>query len=122
VGPRASLDGCGKSRPHRDSIPGPSSPSKSLYRLSYPAPQFFKRGITKLQFEFQHGVSVLMQSVTFTGNHRVMDDHAVPVCDWLGQPRSLDRKKRIMGMASKITRLVPLGLLFVGGGHLKSLV
>ena len=28
VGPRAGLDGCGKSRPpaHRDSIPGPSSP------------------------------------------------------------------------------------------------
>jgi hypothetical protein len=26
VGPRASLDGCGKSHPHRDSIPGPSSP------------------------------------------------------------------------------------------------
>ena len=25
-GPRACLDGCGKSRPHRDSIPGPSSP------------------------------------------------------------------------------------------------
>jgi hypothetical protein len=26
VGPRAGLDVCGKSRPHRDSIPGPSSP------------------------------------------------------------------------------------------------
>ena len=26
MGPRAALDGCGKSRPHRDSIPGPSSP------------------------------------------------------------------------------------------------
>ena len=26
VGPRAGLDGCGKSRSHRDSIPGPSSP------------------------------------------------------------------------------------------------
>jgi hypothetical protein len=25
VGPRAGLDGCGKSRPHRNSIPGPSS-------------------------------------------------------------------------------------------------
>ena len=25
VGPRAGLDGCGKSRPHRDSIPEPSS-------------------------------------------------------------------------------------------------
>ena len=37
VGPRAGLDRCGKSRPHRDSIPGPSSPSHSLYRLSYRA-------------------------------------------------------------------------------------
>jgi hypothetical protein len=26
VGPRAGLGGCGKSRPHRDSIPGPTSP------------------------------------------------------------------------------------------------
>jgi hypothetical protein len=26
VGPRAGLDGCEKSRPHQDSIPGPSSP------------------------------------------------------------------------------------------------
>jgi hypothetical protein len=26
VGPRAGLDGCGKSRPRRDSISGPSSP------------------------------------------------------------------------------------------------
>jgi hypothetical protein len=26
VGPRVRLDGCEKSRPHRDSIPGPSSP------------------------------------------------------------------------------------------------
>jgi len=33
VGPRADLDGCGKFRPHRDSIPGPSSP----YCLAVPA-------------------------------------------------------------------------------------
>jgi hypothetical protein len=26
VGPRTGLERCGKSRPHRDSIPGPSSP------------------------------------------------------------------------------------------------
>jgi hypothetical protein len=31
VGPRAGLDGCGKSRPHRDSIPGPSSHVASRY-------------------------------------------------------------------------------------------
>ena len=40
MGPRAGLDGCGKSRPHRDSIPGPSSPSESLYGLCYPIPYF----------------------------------------------------------------------------------
>ena len=28
MGPRAGLDGRGKSRPRRDSIPGPSSPSR----------------------------------------------------------------------------------------------
>jgi hypothetical protein len=32
VGPRASLDGCGKSHPHRDSIPGPFKP----YRVAMP--------------------------------------------------------------------------------------
>ena len=32
VGPRTGLGVCGKPRPHRDSIPGPSSP----YRLNYP--------------------------------------------------------------------------------------
>jgi len=34
VGSSADLGGCGKSRSHRDSIPGPSS----LYRLRYPGP------------------------------------------------------------------------------------
>jgi hypothetical protein len=29
MGPRSGLDGCEKSRPHRDSIPGPSSPNYS---------------------------------------------------------------------------------------------
>ena len=38
VGPRAGLDGCGKSRPHRDSISDRPARSESLYRLSYPGP------------------------------------------------------------------------------------
>ena len=38
VGPRAGLDSCGKSRPHRDSIP---ARSQSLYRLSYRAHKAF---------------------------------------------------------------------------------
>jgi hypothetical protein len=36
VGPRAGLNVCEKSRPHRDLIPGPSS--QLLYRLSYRGP------------------------------------------------------------------------------------
>jgi hypothetical protein len=32
------VDGCGKSRPHRDSIPDLTARSKSLYRLRYPVP------------------------------------------------------------------------------------
>jgi hypothetical protein len=34
VGPRAGLDGCGKSHPYRDSIPDRPTLSESLYRLS----------------------------------------------------------------------------------------
>ena len=36
VGPRTGLDTCGKSDPHRDSIPDRAVRSQSLYRLSYP--------------------------------------------------------------------------------------
>jgi len=35
VGLRAGLDRCGKSRLHRDSIPGCAARSESLYRLSF---------------------------------------------------------------------------------------
>jgi len=39
VSPRAGLDGCGKSRPQWDSIPGPPSPKRvAMYRVSYPGP------------------------------------------------------------------------------------
>jgi hypothetical protein len=38
VGPRAGLDRCGKSRPHRDWIPEHPARSQSLDRLSYPGP------------------------------------------------------------------------------------
>jgi hypothetical protein len=35
VCPKAGLDGCGKSRPHRDLIPGPSSPYTLLRYISF---------------------------------------------------------------------------------------
>ena len=37
VGPRVGLDRCGKSLPHRDSIPDRPARSHLLYRLNYPA-------------------------------------------------------------------------------------
>jgi hypothetical protein len=39
VGRRAGLDMCGKSRPHRDSIPGPSSPYPVAIPTELPSPQ-----------------------------------------------------------------------------------
>jgi hypothetical protein len=48
VGPRAGLDGCGKSRPNRDSITGPSSPLPVAYRLSYSGPTISNGIDTKL--------------------------------------------------------------------------
>jgi len=38
LGPRIGLDGCGKTRLHRNSIPDLPARSQSLYRLSYPGP------------------------------------------------------------------------------------
>jgi len=39
VGPRVGLDRCGKSRPHRDSIPGPSSPQPVAIPTALPGPR-----------------------------------------------------------------------------------
>ena len=39
VGPRTGLDRCGKSRPHRDSIPGPSSPWAVATPIELPGPR-----------------------------------------------------------------------------------
>jgi hypothetical protein len=54
VGPRVGLDVCEKSRPHRDSIPGPSARSQSLHRLSYPAPIF----MVKIKIEIKLDIAV----------------------------------------------------------------
>ena len=48
VGPRAGLDGRGKSRPHRDSIPDCPAHSNSLYRLTYPAHTLNPLGLCKI--------------------------------------------------------------------------
>ena len=41
--PRAGLDRCGKSRPRRDSIPGPSSPQPVAIKTTLPGP---RKGVT----------------------------------------------------------------------------
>jgi len=42
VGPRPGMDRCGKSRPHRDSIPGPSSPLPVAIPTELLGPQYVK--------------------------------------------------------------------------------
>jgi len=49
VGPRAGLDRCGKSCPHRDSIPGPSSPLAVAIPTTIPYPLSFR---IKAQYSF----------------------------------------------------------------------
>jgi len=73
-GPRTGLDGCGKSRPHRDSIPGPSSPKRLVTATEIPPanhPYFFtiqkvskaEHGLPKA---FQLSVCVrMMKSIYF---------------------------------------------------------
>jgi hypothetical protein len=45
--PMAGLDRCGKSRPHRDSIPGPSSPQPVAMPTELPGPQFYGLNLYK---------------------------------------------------------------------------
>ena len=55
LGPRASLNGCGKSHPHRDSIPGPSSPKRVAIptALSLSTPGINNRSIKNLSQTFR---------------------------------------------------------------------
>ena len=52
--PRAGLDGCGKSLPHRDSIPNLPTRSQSLYRLSYPTHKRNVSGTEKKSVRYSH--------------------------------------------------------------------
>jgi hypothetical protein len=49
VGPRSGLGGCGKPRPHRDSIPASPARSASPYRLSYPGPPVYINIFVRLE-------------------------------------------------------------------------
>jgi len=62
VGVRAGLNRCGKSLPHRDSIPGPSSPWPVAIPTEIPDPRHFRTfrillrydGLSKLKYGIQH--------------------------------------------------------------------
>jgi len=59
VGPRTGLERCGKSRPHRDSIPDRPARSQSLYRLRYPTHKY------KLLQTFIHMIYYLLPKAKF---------------------------------------------------------
>jgi len=63
VGPRVGLDGCGKSRPHRDLIPGDRPAcSKSLYRLRCPGPRTTLYNLlNKILFNFSLKIILLQK-------------------------------------------------------------
>ena len=52
MGPGAGVDRCGKSRPHRDSIPGLSSPEPVAIPTELPGPNSFQILAIKYLFSF----------------------------------------------------------------------
>ena len=68
---RAGLDGCGKPRPYRDSIPGPFlAGSESLYRLSYPGSQvYYVYSITYIYIYICNRISISM--IKAVSMHRI---------------------------------------------------
>ena len=53
MGLRAGLDRCEKSRPHRDSIPGPSSPLAVAIPTELPGPPKCKYVVLKHKLSFE---------------------------------------------------------------------
>jgi len=60
VGPRVGLDRCGKSRPHRVSIPRPSSPQPVAISTELPGPQSFSKTIIII-----HSLYMPVQATSF---------------------------------------------------------
>jgi hypothetical protein len=77
VGPRAGLDRCGESRPHRHSIPGPSSPYGVAIPTELSGPYLVqgtvKIGTTKqIMKSILAGVEVLALEVGLNGVNLVL--------------------------------------------------
>jgi len=58
VGPRAGLDRCGKSRPLRNSIPGPSSPKPVTIPTELPDPHVIKYCSFKAFVPYNSDISI----------------------------------------------------------------
>ena len=70
VEPRAGLEGCGKSRPNRDSIPGPSSLLSVYFKHSYSKPLqtqcTTQHSVAYLNLTWIIGISVVRQCTLYT--------------------------------------------------------
>ena len=59
MGPRAGLDRCGKSRPQRGSIPGPSSPQPVAIPTELPGPQVREKYLQSASVTVSYTMSYL---------------------------------------------------------------
>jgi len=89
MGPRAGLDGCGKSHPHRDSIPGPSCP----YQVAIPTE------LSRPTYEYIHLKKncVLCQRLVPHNIVAITHDFAYPPCFYYSK-REKYREKRVLMM------------------------
>jgi hypothetical protein len=81
VGARASLDGCGKSRSHRDSIPGPSSPYQVAIPTELPWPVHME--VIKLYWYLDTARSTLFDIRDRTNVKNVSCDVLISISNWL---------------------------------------
>ena len=87
MGLRAGLDWCGKSRPHRDSIPGPSSPLAVAIPTELPGPKV----------HFYKVVNSSIKSETVLHTEEVFHDAELLLCRngqnnyqlWTNHPRAI---------------------------------
>ena len=63
LGSRSCLDGCGKSRPHRDLIPGPSSPQRVAIPTELSRPVLLRHSFTKFE---THGLGKFLERKLYT--------------------------------------------------------
>ena len=73
MGTRAGLDGCGKSRPHRDSIPGPSSPYRVAIPTELSRPQQDRNPAENVFWFTLYRISIMHQKGTIQKEEKVSE-------------------------------------------------